>query len=83
MDDGFDVAFEQRGQQRLRVADVGLDESETLCRKKLNCLFLDGARLERTEVVDSGNAMTVMENAPSEVSADESGTSYENVHCRS
>ncbi len=61
-------------QDGIGVADFRLDEREPLAGEVLNALLLHGARVEGIEVVDGRDAVAVVEEAATEVPADEAGT---------
>ncbi len=60
-------------QDGIGVADVRLDEREALPREVLDPLLLHGARVEGIEVVDGGNTVAVVQEAATEVPANEAG----------
>jgi hypothetical protein len=67
VDDRVDVSGMQGLQDRVGVADVRLDEREHVSGKVLDALLLDGAGIERVEVVYGRDAVTVVQEAAAEV----------------
>jgi hypothetical protein len=79
--DRVHISGVQSLKDRIRVADIRLDESEHVNGEVLNSLLFDGSRIERVEVIDCRDVMTIIQESATEMPTDKTGTtSNADVH---